>query len=162
MDCQMPQIDGYEATRRIKQMPDHIAEIPIVALTAHITVEDRNKCFAAGMVDYMGKPFKGEELKLLLSRWLVDLVAGYGKKAPGTYLVKEKGVTQQIPVDENLKNTMHDLRNYLSIIIGNTELAFIDKKNPEKLETQLNNILHAVNKATEISLSLTYQNSKKH
>ncbi|MDB4766294.1 ATP-binding protein [bacterium] len=60
MDCQMPVMDGFEATRLIREMSDNdlIPRIPIVALTANAVVGDRDKCLAAGMDDYLAKPFE--------------------------------------------------------------------------------------------------------
>jgi signal transduction histidine kinase/CheY-like chemotaxis protein len=69
MDCQMPELDGYQATaeiRRREQEPDHL---PIIAMTAHSMPEDRDKCLAAGMDDYISKPIRPQQLKDTLSQW---------------------------------------------------------------------------------------------
>ncbi|VXD01658.1 Histidine kinase [Pseudomonas sp. 8Z] len=71
MDCRLPLMDGYEATRRIRQLPQH-AQLPIIALTANALQGDRENCLAAGMNDYLAKPFKRAELQRLLQRWLTS------------------------------------------------------------------------------------------
>ena len=70
MDCQMPVMDGYEATRRIRAADHRRAGVPIVALTAHALAEDRERCADAGMDDYLAKPVTGDALAALLSRYL--------------------------------------------------------------------------------------------
>jgi two-component system cell cycle response regulator DivK len=61
MDMSLPVMDGWEATRRIKESPD-TNHIPIIALTAHALAEDRQRCFDAGCDDYESKPIKFPEL----------------------------------------------------------------------------------------------------
>jgi CheY-like chemotaxis protein len=65
MDCQMPEMDGYAATRAIRGMQQG-ASLPIVAMTAHAMPEDRRRCLDAGMSDYLAKPISGERLCALL------------------------------------------------------------------------------------------------
>ena len=67
MDCQMPEVDGYEATTRIRAA-ERSGRLPIVALTASATVEDRERCLAAGMDDFVSKPVKMAELARALAR----------------------------------------------------------------------------------------------
>jgi two-component system, sensor histidine kinase len=75
MDCQMPEMDGYEATRRIRELEKLDASrrrVPIIALTAHATKDDRNRCLAAGMDDYLSKPMDPSLLASTLSKWLPE------------------------------------------------------------------------------------------
>ncbi|MDN7141148.1 response regulator [Pseudomonas sp. JQ170] len=69
MDCNMPVMDGYEASRRIRQS-GHWPDLPIVALTANAMPEERERCRAAGMNDYLAKPFRREELLALIDHWV--------------------------------------------------------------------------------------------
>jgi signal transduction histidine kinase/CheY-like chemotaxis protein len=70
MDCQMPEMDGFEATRRIRARQGGSARIPIVALTANAMEGDRNRCLEAGMDDYLAKPIQMEALKAALEAWI--------------------------------------------------------------------------------------------
>jgi CheY-like chemotaxis protein/two-component sensor histidine kinase len=72
MDCQMPGLDGFEATREIRAGG---ANLPVIALTAHVGREEVERCREVGMNDYLRKPFKQEELFLMLEKWLSADVA---------------------------------------------------------------------------------------
>jgi two-component system, sensor histidine kinase and response regulator len=70
MDCQMPEIDGFEATRRIREKERNgAAHMPIIAMTANAMAGDREQCLQAGMDDYIAKPFDAAELIRLIERW---------------------------------------------------------------------------------------------
>ena len=71
MDCQMPEMDGYEATAAIRrQEADSGTFIPIIALTANAMQQDRDHCLEAGMNDFVAKPTKTDSLGEVLVRWL--------------------------------------------------------------------------------------------
>jgi CheY-like chemotaxis protein/HPt (histidine-containing phosphotransfer) domain-containing protein len=69
MDVQMPEMDGFEATRRIRSANAPYREVPIIAMTAHALKGDREKCLEAGMNDYLSKPIHADELYALLRKW---------------------------------------------------------------------------------------------
>ena len=71
MDVQMPEMDGYQATARIRAQ-ERFAALPIVAMTAHATVEERQRCVAAGMVDHVSKPIDPAALYAVLGRFRPD------------------------------------------------------------------------------------------
>jgi CheY-like chemotaxis protein len=70
MDCQMPDMDGYEATREIRQRQTGGRRIPVIALTASVSDDDRQRCVAAGMDDFVSKPVRESDLADVLKRWL--------------------------------------------------------------------------------------------
>jgi PAS domain S-box-containing protein len=71
MDCEMPHMDGYEATQRIRSGQDGVRnrDVPIVALTASAMAADRDRCFRVGMSDYVSKPVDPQRLATTLARW---------------------------------------------------------------------------------------------
>lgn len=70
MDQHMPEMDGIEATREIRRREGDLAHTIIVALTACQLDEDRERCFAAGMDDFLGKPVKAQQFSQVIRRWV--------------------------------------------------------------------------------------------
>jgi CheY-like chemotaxis protein/HPt (histidine-containing phosphotransfer) domain-containing protein len=97
MDCQMPNMDGYEATKFIREKEKERSEtqdsttgrVPIIALTAHAMKGDRDQCLAAGMDDYVSKPFTLNDLRRALQRWLLEKP----RNEDGSNSAGNKGVT---------------------------------------------------------------------
>ena len=112
MDCQMPVMDGYEATGRIRRLEKQSGSdrTPIVALTAHAMKGDREHCLAVGMDDHLVKPFTEQQLATILAKWL----GGKGGCAGSGRQQEDRGVEQS---GQALKSSIDErvLDNYRSI-----------------------------------------------
>lgn len=77
MDVQMPLMNGFEATQRIREREaeKHLARVPVIGMTAHALSGDREKCIEAGMDDYLSKPFQPEQLQALLDKYTAKRAA---------------------------------------------------------------------------------------
>jgi CheY-like chemotaxis protein len=104
MDCQMPEMDGYEATLLIrKDEAVRGGHIPVIAMTASAMKGDRENCIAAGMDDYLSKPVGQEQLFRLLEKWLLPHTDSRGvdipdTQVPGLNLPAEKPL-EEIPIN---------------------------------------------------------------
>lgn len=102
MDCQMPEMDGYEATGRIREQleKDGRMNVPIIALTAHAMQGDRERCLKAGMDDYLAKPFSEKGLAEIISKWL-------GRESTAK---RKQGQSQQKAGEEKAVNDSIDMQ----------------------------------------------------
>jgi len=125
MDCQMPEMGGLEATRRIRDLESRDgdrARIPIIAVTAFTVEGERERCLSAGMDDYLAKPFDQEALLAVLQRWLPQMRPGDGAAAAITsdeVLAAVHGeVLDQVALDKIRRVGEATGRDVLSRVIG--------------------------------------------
>jgi PAS domain S-box-containing protein len=81
MDCQMPQLDGFEATKVIRQLESKDKKVPIIAMTASVLASEQQKCISSGMDDFLGKPFSANDLGAILIKYLKPQVKTLDSKA---------------------------------------------------------------------------------
>ncbi len=103
MDCQMPVLDGFDATREIRAHESAgMPRMPVVALTANAMEGDRERCLAAGMDDYLSKPFKRSELTAILRRWLACSMHTPGVEASPLQSKANAPLGEESPADDAL------------------------------------------------------------
>jgi len=118
MDCQMPEMDGYEATRMIRSSDSSVRDhkIPIIAMTANALSRDREKCLEAGMNDYISKPVTPKALGGLIEKWAQ--VGNNKKKEKVSSEPEAKSIK-----DERNKTVIFDRDAFLDRLMGDEELA---------------------------------------
>lgn len=127
MDCQMPEMDGFEATAAIRALPLPAANLPIVALTANAFKDDQDRCLAIGMSDFLSKPVTAPGLKSMLARWVnVQSVAQVD--------VVKHADTGLISSDlSNVRKTLNDMASMLGAEIVPEVLALFSATADELL-----------------------------
>jgi len=132
MDCQLPDLDGYEATRRIRR-PDSTVrnhDIPIIATTAHAFAGDREKCLDAGMNDYITKPLRREALEQAIEQWTGGTLAPVDRAPmpppasspnPGAVAFDQEDLVERLMGNEDLarriaRGFVDDMPNQLALL----------------------------------------------
>jgi CheY-like chemotaxis protein/HPt (histidine-containing phosphotransfer) domain-containing protein len=113
MDCQLPVMDGYAATRALRERPS-LRSLPVIAMTANAMVGDRDKALAAGMNDHIAKPIKVEEMFATLARWIRPRTAGSVSPAAED--------AAETPVDALATLTAIDSRSGIAAMMGDRTL----------------------------------------
>ncbi len=126
MDCQMPEMDGFEATRLIRSGESGVLNpaVPIIALTAHAMKGDRERCLVAGMNDYLAKPIQPEELAGALERWLGKRLEDRTGISPETSSpVKSGGSAPAGTEAASAGAVIFDREGFLKRVMGDASLA---------------------------------------
>jgi PAS domain S-box-containing protein len=125
MDCQMPEMDGYEASRWIRHPSTRVRNhnLPIVAMTAYGLDGDRTKCLEAGMNDYLSKPVRRDVLEKILDRWLSEVAPVASQPKPTEPRQAEPPLPEKPPTPFQPAETVFDQDDLLSRLMGNTSLA---------------------------------------
>ena len=124
MDCQMPEMDGYDATRAIRSGQSNARDpfVPIVAMTAHAMRGDREKCLRAGMDDYLSKPIQLDRVQDVLDKWLPERDNCHPPPTPGSAPEKQsayldrQGLMELVGNDVELANEI--LQGFLEDLPG--------------------------------------------
>ena len=115
MDCQMPEMDGYETTERIRQ-PDTLVRnrhIPVIATTAHAMAGDREKCIAAGMNGYVSKPLRSDALEQAIEEWTCGVAPSRPDPPP----------VSPDPSTPSVAALVFDQQDFVERMMGNENLA---------------------------------------
>jgi PAS domain S-box-containing protein len=154
MDVQMPEMDGIEATARIRDPKSSVKNhsVPVIAMTANALDGDREKCLLAGMNDYIAKPISMESLIQMLNKWLPDTLPK-SKDAGSPVIVTQKDSTHVVSSGWNkdilIKRMMNDVdlvKDILSVFINeipqqlNTLIQFLNEKELKAIEHQAHTI----------------------
>ena len=118
MDCQMPVMDGYEATRQLRSLPQ-FQHLPIIAMTANAMAGDREKVLAVGMVDHIAKPLRVDDMFACMARWIKPAAVAPHEAAP----VRQKSPAQAalgpipgVDTQQGLSITRQDVALYKRLL----------------------------------------------
>ncbi len=151
MDCNMPEIDGYETTRRIRAMETGDRQLPIIAMTANVQEGDVRKCLDAGMDDYLSKPLRLDVLREMIGKWCdgpdvrrPKTAAAIGQEITA---LPEKGLTLDLDFFAELKESIGDaFTSMLEVFIEDLPvyLSRLESSIREGALDNIPNIAHAI------------------
>jgi signal transduction histidine kinase/DNA-binding response OmpR family regulator/HPt (histidine-containing phosphotransfer) domain-containing protein len=130
MDCLMPEMDGYEATREFKNKVENgeCFAVPVVALTANAMKGDREKCLAAGMEDYLAKPLRKKDIIAMLVKWIPEFIVYSDNAAGGEKEMSYIKSLENAYRDGDINGLKYILKNFKAKHVGlsTQELVEID------------------------------------
>ncbi len=130
MDCQMPEMDGYAASRLIREQEKDGARIPIIALTADVVTDARARSLAAGMDDYITKPINPEELAAALERWAPVAPRPRASEAEAQPQAPAQTQTQDAPLDQLVLDKLRRLEKTSPGLLRNVADLFLQDTPP--------------------------------
>ncbi|MCA9552697.1 MAG: response regulator [Myxococcales bacterium] len=129
MDCQMPGVDGYEASARIRARADDARHTTIIALTAHASPADQRRCRDAGMNDYLAKPVRYDDLQGMLDKWVHGTASG-----PMPSPLSRRPESSRESVDLRLLASLRAMAGEDQHMVNDLILAYLDEA-PRIIET---------------------------
>ncbi|HIK97448.1 MAG TPA: response regulator, partial [Gammaproteobacteria bacterium] len=122
MDCHMPEMNGYDATRAIRNLDDdNIKDIPIVALTANVIAGTKEKCLEAGMDLYATKPIESKRLKNILKNWIKFETDTGKEKIPESEEEQKRVIPVNMSILEEYSDTVEEANEFIDIFISLTD-----------------------------------------
>jgi two-component system sensor histidine kinase/response regulator len=150
MDCQMPVLNGFDASKAIRQLPGDHAKVPIIAMTANALRGDRERCNAAGMDEYLTKPIKIDELKTVLHNYFANSTSK--KDAP-------ENLSNTVPlIDDSVLNLLKNLKNPEGEILYETQVPRF-KRSLKDFKKTLSAMLNSQSRESIANISHKFKSS---
>jgi signal transduction histidine kinase/DNA-binding NarL/FixJ family response regulator len=145
MDCQMPEMDGYEATARIRAREGHVRHTPLIAVTASVMDEDRERCLRAGMDEYLAKPFGPDEIAAVLRRFVAGAPGSVADAGAAASAAPDfaRGKLDEVIIRELLAFTSPAfVRELIDLFVRNTRLELLALRQAAADRARLRAIAH--------------------
>ncbi|HEX8196386.1 MAG TPA: response regulator [Pyrinomonadaceae bacterium] len=148
MDCQMPEMDGYAATTEIRKREANKKRTPVIAITANALKGEREKCLAAGMDDYLPKPFNKEELSVVIKRWLTTdstISANSSQQLLHQSITPIEYSAKESPTNDKFQTTLMEVKSRLAVLeaeVGDEMIETIISIFLEDAQERLQNLRH--------------------
>lgn len=118
LDCQMPIMDGYEISQEIRKIDSINKDRPIIAITAYVFSENKEKCLAAGMNDFIAKPLKKRDLKIVIDKWIVADIEADSIKNDGSQVSHKYVTIESKPQTAHNNEDAHILKMFIESTVN--------------------------------------------